>query len=424
MFKMSHYFSTLELTRGLGIALLGSLFIYLDYWGISFALLETFTGLLALYMLLASNTKTWFVAGALSALFWFWWIVLSFRYYEMTWAMPIGLLVIMLTYGFIFAFIAKLSTLAAKCCKGSTSDLILLLTKAVGIGLLSYIHPFGFDWFKPELMFVQSYIGIDKWQLALLLGSMVISLWQGKALYLLMILLAVDTTHPTLQHSNPHIKLLTTYVDVDEKWDADLQPKLFHTLLQEIDHAIEQNYRIVVLPESVFPLFLNHAEGLLQELQKRATQITIITGALYHDGTTPRNSTYIFTKEGMQIAHKVLLVPFGESNPLPSFLSDWVNHVFYDDAVDYKAESNITDFTIDGTSYRNAICFEATSELLYAKDKEGKHPQKMIVLSNNGWFSPSIEPTLQKLLLLYYSRKYDTHIYHAVNMSPSYIIKP
>jgi apolipoprotein N-acyltransferase len=47
----------------------------------------------------------------------------------------------------------------------------------------------------------------------------------------------------------------------------------------------------------------------------------------------------------------------------------------------------------------------------------------MIVLSNNGWFTPSIEPTLQKLLLQYYSKKYGTTIYHSVNMSESYVVQ-
>ena len=46
----------------------------------------------------------------------------------------------------------------------------------------------------------------------------------------------------------------------------------------------------------------------------------------------------------------------------------------------------------------------------------------MILISNNGWVVPSIEPIEQKILLQYYSKKYGTTIYHAVNMSPSYII--
>ena len=59
---------------------------------------------------------------------------------------------------------------------------------------------------------------------------------------------------------------------------------------------------------------------------------------------------------------------------------------------------------------------------LYEKNAQGEHPKQMIVLSNNGWFTPSIEPTLQRLLLQYYSKKYGTSIYHSVNMSPSYMI--
>ena len=48
----------------------------------------------------------------------------------------------------------------------------------------------------------------------------------------------------------------------------------------------------------------------------------------------------------------------------------------------------------------------------------------MILISNNGWFVPSVEPTLQRLLLEYYSHRYGTFIYHSVNMSDSYIIVP
>ncbi|MDQ7046335.1 MAG: hypothetical protein Q9M39_01415 [Sulfurovum sp.] len=104
-------------------------------------------------------------------------------------------------------------------------------------------------------------------------------------------------------------------------------------------------------------------------------------------------------------------------------MSDWVNEVFYDGAVDYKASSDVVDYDIDGITYRNAICFEATSEKLYKKGKDGMHPQNMIILSNNGWFTPSIEPTLQKLLLQYYSKKYGTTMYHSVNMSEAYVLK-
>jgi len=145
----------------------------------------------------------------------------------------------------------------------------------------------------------------------------------------------------------------------------------------------------------------------------------MVIGGLYWDKNTPRNSTYIFHQDQVSVANKVVLVPFGEQNPLPAWLGKLVNRIFYKEGVlDYVASNKIADYKLGDTIYRNAICYEATSEKLYKGE-----PKHMIVLSNNGWFMPSIEPILQQLLLKYYSKKYGTTIYHSINMSPSYIIK-
>jgi len=415
--KIRRYFSTFEITRGFLIALLSSAFIYLDYWGLSHPLLTTLFGLTALYLLLQEEQKAWFFSGFFIGLFWFWWILLSFKHYEMIWAIPIGLLIIALSYGILFWLIAWISKKISSLLP-ATYSLLPLTLKALGLLVLSYIHPFGFDWFKPELMFVESYLGIEKWQFALILIAISLSIWKKQLLYLFLVLLAYQPTTIATSTIPGTIQIVTTNTSVKDKWKASLQPTHFNALFKAIDQAIDANKTLVILPESVFPMFVNRSQELINKLQERAKQISIVTGGLYWDGKTPRNSTYIFTNGEIKVANKVVLVPFGESNPLPDFLSDWVNKIFYDGAVDYKASKNVIDYKIDENTYRNAICFEATSEKLY----EG-NPKNMIVLSNNGWFTPSIEPTLQKLLLQYYSKKYGTTIYHAVNMSDSYIIE-
>ncbi|MBA1421383.1 MAG: apolipoprotein N-acyltransferase [Epsilonproteobacteria bacterium] len=425
MNKIRQYFTTFVLIRGFFIALLGSAFIYLNYFDFSVAWMNTLLGIASLYLLLQSETKIWFISGAFFGLFWFWWIALSLIHYDMVWAAPIEILIIMLTYGILFAFISWLSEKIAYSFVGVSAPrptLLSLVLKAVGLLALSYIHPFSFDWFKPELMFVESYVGIEKWQFGIVLVGIVLTLWQRKRYYLLCILFAY-TPLPTHTPQIPKdIALVTTHTSVHDKWNKALHQAQFDALFKQIDEAITNKKKLVILPESVFPIFLNRDQMLLTKLQERAKHISIITGGLYWDGKTPRNSTYIFTNGQVSIANKVLLVPFGEANPLPDFLSDWVNEVFYDGAVDYKASDKVIDYKIDGITYRNAICFEATSEKLYEKDKEGHHPKNMIVLSNNGWFHPSIESSLQKLLLEYYSKKYGTTIYHAINMSGSYVI--
>ncbi len=421
-YHWSYFMKYYEQLLGLGIALLSSAFIYLDHWGYSHPILTTFLGLLSLYLLLRSNTKTWFIAGSVIGLFWFWWISLSLIHYEMIWAVPIELFIIMLSYGTLFAGIAWLSHQLST--RFTTYDVpFTLILKALGLLGLSYIHPFSFDWLKPELMFVESYLGIEKWQFTFILIAMVLSIWKKQFLYLLIILFAYQPTTKTPLKVNGDIALITTYTTVQDKWNKTLHPEQFKHIFEQIDQAIDDKKTLIILPESVFPVFINRSQKLVEKLQGKAKQISIVTGGLYWDGETPRNSTYIFTENNITVANKVVLVPFGESNPLPDFLSDWVNNVFYDGAVDYKASSNVVDYEIDGVTYRNAICFEATSEKLYTKRNHSNRPKNMIVLSNNGWFTPSIEPTLQKLLLQYYSKKYHTTIYHSVNMSRSYVIQ-
>ncbi len=417
MNKISQYFSTFELTRGFVIALLSSAFIYLNYWGFSYPIINTILGILTLYLLLQEKEKVWFISGAFIGLFWFWWISLSFQNYGMLWAMPIGILIIMSSYAILFWLIAWISQNIASFLPDFYT-LISLILKGAGLITLSYIHPFSFDWFKPELMFVESYIGIEKWQFAIILAAIILSLFKKQLLYLSLIVFAYQPHLSTTDKLTNDIILITTHTSVQDKWNESLHPEQFEALFKSIDQAIDTKKRLIILPESVFPVFLNRSQKLIDKLKEKAKNISIVTGGLYWDGNTPRNSTYIFTDNKVSVANKVLLVPFGESNPLPEFLSDWVNEVFYDGAVDYIASPNVIDYKIDGEIYRNAICFEATSEQLY----EGK-PKNMIVLSNNGWFTPSIEPTLQKLLLQYYSKKYETTIYHAVNMSESYIIQ-
>jgi apolipoprotein N-acyltransferase len=419
------------------IAFSGSAFIYLTAWHLAHPLLITLLGTGTWYLLLRSGSSTWFFYGFFSGLFWFWWIGISFIHYRMVWMILPVELAIALTYGGLFWLIAKIAFSVQHAQpkgqvplgylvfrhgkKAFNTSFISLSLKALGILGVSYVHPFGFDWFKPELMFVGSYLGIQKWQTALILAALVLTIWRKQLRFLPLLLLAFDPHYlcNTPLAGQQEIQLVTTHVPVEEKWEKQKQPEQFAALFKAVDTAIEEKKETVILPESVFPLFLNYEQPLFERLQQRAKQINIVTGALFLDGKTPRNATYIFTRDGrVTVANKVVLVPFGEANPLPDFLSRWVNRIFYDGAVDYQASVGVTDYTIEGVTYRNAICFEATSERLYENA-----PKQMIVLSNNGWFTPSTEPILQQLLLQYYSLKYGTTIYHAVNMSPSYIIK-
>jgi len=194
--KIRQYISTFELTRGFFIALLSSSFIYLNHWGFSHPLVNTILGLITLYLLLQEGPKVWFISGLFIGLFWFWWIALSLQHYGMVWAVPIEIAIIMLSYGILFWLLAWISQKITSFLP--TSDTLLPLTlKALALFVLSYIHPFSFDWLKPELMFVESYVGIEKWQFAIILGAIVLSIWKQQFIYLLLIVFAYQSNLST-----------------------------------------------------------------------------------------------------------------------------------------------------------------------------------------------------------------------------------
>ena len=417
--KISEYFTINKITTGFFIAFLTAGAIYLDWFGLINYFINTILGLLALYLLLLSDKKIWVWTGFWIGILWFWWMGVSFKNYDMLWASPFPILGMGLIYMGIFFIAAKIIEIISTLIKNHTL-IFTLLTKSTLLLLLSYVHPFGFDWFKPELIFTNSYLGVEKWQFALILLSMVLTIYKKQLIYLFIIL----TAYPFSNHFkasktvNDTILIHGTHTNVQDKWNDALKSKHIDEVFISIREAISLKKKVIVFPESIFALFLNKQPKLMEALQNYSHDITIVLGGLYWENNIPRNSTYIFQKGKYQIANKVKLVPFGEENPLPDFMGEIINELFFDGAPDYVASANFTDYEIDNILYRNAICFEATSEKLY----EGK-PENMIVLTNNGWLTPSIEPILQKILLQYYSKKYGTTIYHAVNMSASYIVQ-
>ena len=116
---------------------------------------------------------------------------------------------------------------------------------------------------------------------------------------------------------------------------------------------------------------------------------------------------------------KLVLVPFGEEVPLPKFAKDLVNKIFFGGHGDFSTAKTPSDYEIEGVKISNAICYEATRDELFSGDFD-----VMIAVTNNGWFIPSTEPTLQRILLKYYATKYEKVIYHSVNGSKSEVVKP
>ena len=100
------YVTTIYIIKGFLIATLLSLFIYLHYFGLKnelfLQIVTTISALSAFFMLLRCERQSLFWAGVFTALFWFYWVPFSFRYYDLTYLIPLLSLFFSLVYGLIF----------------------------------------------------------------------------------------------------------------------------------------------------------------------------------------------------------------------------------------------------------------------------------------------------------------------------------
>ena len=407
MQKLQSFFSLPELRLAFILALCFSAFIYLSHFELEFYALNTMLALYAFYLFIVSSRKTLFFAGFFIGLLWFYWIGFSFRYYGLAWAVPL----VAIAFAFIYAFIFWVVSWPSH-----------PLLRAGMLFLLSLFEPFDFNWLQPELIFVHSYFGVEKWQYALLLLALALFVhFREKKghLYLLLLLPALSFSSHVKQEIPLDISLVQTDLNQEIKWEQPYQPMIIAKNLDAIDKAISEGKELVILPESAYPLFLNRHQDVMEVLRLRSYKIAIVTGSLYYENRQHFNATYLFQEGKMQIAKKMILVPFGEYIPLPDFLAKPINTAIFGGTSDYLSASEPTDFTIKAKTFRNAVCYEATCHELF-EDR----PKLMIATSNNAWFAPSIQPTLQRLLMQFYATKNNTVILHSANNAGGGIIYP
>ncbi len=404
---MKDYFSTFYIIKGLSVAIFLSFFIYSAYFGFIFPVLNTVTGIIAIYFMIVSRQKTLTWSGFFVGIFWFYWIGLSFKYYNLSYLIPFVILAISITYALFFWILSYPKNIFYRA--------ILLL-------FASYAHPFEFTWFKPELMFTQSYIGVQKWQFMIVLLSICASVsvyrkYHKKLLSFFLILLIALSFEPLKTHIRKipfSIYLYDQKIPENIKWNPLYTNKIIKDNIKEIKKEIKNKKDMIILNESAFPIYLNLDKRLLNQLKYLSRHIMIVTGALSKKGKNFYNSTYYFIDGKIKIANKVVLVPFGEKIPLPAFLAKYINKEFFGGASDFKTAKKPTTIIIKGIKFTNAICYETTENIMYKN-----HPKYIIAISNNAWFTPSIEPTLQNILIRFYARKFNTTIIHSANMGIS-----
>lgn len=387
-------------------ALCFSFFLYCDYFGIKVEFLNTLFAIMGIVVLFWLSKRELFISGFLISVLWFWWIGYSFEYYDLSYLIPVVLIGIGVVYGALFYLIGLYEHIAYR---------------VLYIFTLSFINPFGFNWFKLELPFINSYFGTSKLEYFIILSSIGLFLYyrkrykQQSIIFLFMVFISLFSYNSYNKSilNKPDLKIFEyqTKIDQKNKWNREYKHNIINDNFSVIFKAIKNKYDLIVLPETAFPLVLNKNELIDKKLLELSYDISIVTGSLYQKDGLYYNSTYFYENGKRQVAHKVVLVPFGEAVPLPQKIRDLINDLFYNGAKDYETANEPTTFTIKGIKFRNAICYEITTDEIY----RNLDTPYVIATSNNAWFTPSIQPNLQKLLMQYYQNKYKLDYINVTN---------
>ncbi|MCI7447781.1 apolipoprotein N-acyltransferase [Campylobacter sp.] len=386
--KLSSYFSLKIIKSSFLTAILLSIFIYFSIFENIFlsilGLLAFVFGALRLVFVRKNAAVIWLLTGFFVGVFWFYWIAFSLVYYDFAYLIPFEIFGIGVVYGLIFICFYVIFSFFAR----RLGDIFKPVILALGFYLIQFIHPFGFNWLN--------------WHLSLI-GTPFERVLAGQN----------DSKNPPFK-----IELISSRIPQSELWQSSRKKEHFVNNLALIDKAIKNGARLVVLPESAFATNLNQNLELIETLKQKSQKIAILTGAEAYENGTFYNSAYFFDAGEMRRIDKHILVPFGEEIPLPEFLKKPINALFFGGASDFGKAGDFSYIEVEGVRFKVAICYEGTRPQLYANK-----PDFVLLISNDAWFVPSTQSTLQNLLLRYYALKNGSVIFHSANFNDKKVIR-
>lgn len=362
-------------------------------------------GLLSVWVFLSVKKDLKWAFGFWVGILWFYWIGFSFEYFGFAYLIPL----IAVAVACIYMVILALSLWS--------EDLIY---RGVWLLVLSYIHPFGFDWLVVDSFFAYSYFGVEKYEFALIiLGIILLKGLRWRIFGVLSLAMALDIASAKAESVPFDVGLIESHYSQDFKWQRENAREMTEELVRRIEEEIGREKSLIILPETAFP-FVIEGSAYFERLRELSKKATLVVGSMRRGEGGVYNSIYVFANQKVQIIDKVILAPFGEKIPLPQWIAKNLESVFLGEGgVKILSGNAFGEFEFGGEKIRAVVCYEGTSPKAYELA-----PKYMIVISNNAWFGSSIESSLQKNLMKYYARKNHTTIFHASNGSRSFVIFP
>ncbi len=196
---------------------------------------------------------------------------------------------------------------------------------------------------------------------------------------------------PKIQETNPFniVIIQTNFTQYQKFEDVELSIKTHYNLTKKaLDEAHKNGKKtLVVWPETStpYPLYKNlniNKDRLLTSVKSLLKDGDyLVFGGILQDETDYMNSAFLMNNTGILSSYeKINLVPFGEYVPFLPIKSSFLPSM--------KAGNERKKWEIFDKNFVPLICYE----VLFDKNIKKMHPDFIINISNDGWFSRSIGP--------------------------------
>lgn len=236
--------------------------------------------------------------------------------------------------------------------------------------------------------------------LVLVLAGLLALAWQQRRLWPLAALLLLFAAGFGLRHiewtqavgAPVRVALVQGNIDQVSKWDA---AKLIYTLDVHTQLAESSRARLIVLPETAFPVFLEQVPpSYLQRLRQHALANggDLLLGVPLHTPTGEQylNSVLSFGTAPQQVYSKSHLVPFGEYIPL-KWAFGWLYNFMHIPLVDFRPGGfDQKPLQVAGQRVAMTICYED----VFGDELRQPIPASTLManVSNDAWFADTHAP--------------------------------
>ena len=224
------HFSTKIIIKAFVGAFLLSNFIFLSFLENSLLnFISPFLTLTGIYIIINLSRAGFFAAGFFTGILWFYWIGFSFIYYELIWLIPFVILFVALVYGLLF-WVASFPSFVA--------------LRAVLLFLVSYVHPFGFNWFNLEATLVLGpFEPSTRGLIFIFLAAIFLSLNNKFLKFSLAFICLIATLQFESSEAKTlpfDVELINTNVAQRVRWDKSLRMEFTNENLDLISNAIAE----------------------------------------------------------------------------------------------------------------------------------------------------------------------------------------